>query len=285
MKNITISICKIDQIDQVMRYIHENWKADHILSKHKELMDYQHYDRYLHRYNWVLALDGETLVGILGFIPENRYDPLSKIIHLAIWKSEILGVGMMMLKFLKSLYPDSQICAVGINDQVEKLYVALGYQTGILDHLLFDGKFEPNPDIFQPRQIIYTNKYGYGQPFRKYKYVIRNNVVFVYRIITITGLRFLRIFDIFKVGNIKITDRPFQEEGQIDFMDCFVGGIDKEPLLQIGFSDIPEGMICPTFTEPVIMSNLTIQYAHEPGNPVIMFKGHSDQDRINLIEK
>ena len=144
-----IRFCRLDERDHLMSFIHTDWRADHVLSKNAELLDWQHLDRINNRYNFVVAVNEATgrFDGILGFIPLYHYDSsLTDKVHLwlAIWKVAKervtkLTVGLDLLRFLEEELQPASIGAVGINEQVAKLYRLLGFTTGALDQFyIFD---------------------------------------------------------------------------------------------------------------------------------------------------
>jgi len=135
---VDIHLCRHDEIELLMRFVHEHWAADHVLSWHRSLMDFQH--RTPDRYNFVIARaegDGE-LLGVLGFIPTQLYDETladRNMIWLALWKvrpdAKVAGLGLMLLKFLESHQPHVAIAVAGIGNPAHAaMYQALGYQTG-----------------------------------------------------------------------------------------------------------------------------------------------------------
>ena len=69
---ISIGRCKSENIVSVMNFICENYSNGHVLSVSRELMDWQYKDG--DYYNFLLAWDDDQLMGILGYIPTERYD-------------------------------------------------------------------------------------------------------------------------------------------------------------------------------------------------------------------
>jgi hypothetical protein len=135
---VDIHLCRLDEIELVMLFVHEHWAADHVLSWHRALMDFQHLGP--DHYNFVVArrvTNGEML-GVLGFIPSQLYDEAladRNTIWLALWKirpdAGVAGLGLMLLRFLESNQTHVAMAVAGIgNAALIGMYRALGYQAG-----------------------------------------------------------------------------------------------------------------------------------------------------------
>ena len=134
---ISIRRCESDDVHPLMDFIEQHWKQGHVLAHSKRLMDWQHATA--SGYNYILAWDGDVLIGALGYIPTARFDASltgTNILWLALWKmrrdynSSLIGV--KLLYELSSLEPNIGIAVNGINDSVARLYGALGYATAEL---------------------------------------------------------------------------------------------------------------------------------------------------------
>ena len=137
-----IEICLESQISQVMSFIHDYWKKNHILSYHKDLMKWQYYNKEKKHFNFILAKDKKTkdLLGILGYIPTSQYAPgllNDKSIWLALWRVrediKISGLGLFLLSFLIDYEKPASIGAIGLNLQSTTLFTRFGYKTGFLN--------------------------------------------------------------------------------------------------------------------------------------------------------
>ena len=125
---------------KVSKFINNEWKKGHILSKSKSLFDWQ----YLNEnkiYNFIVLKNNNQIFGVLGFIPSSRYDKSlikKNIIWLALWKiSEKIktkGFGLKMLAFLQKNVAHVGIGVNGINKNHPSMYRALGYQSDNLKH-------------------------------------------------------------------------------------------------------------------------------------------------------
>jgi hypothetical protein len=160
--SVDIHLCREDEIVLVMRFLHEHWAADHVLSWHRPLLDFQHRDA--GGYNFVVArrLDGGDVLGVLGFIPTCLYDPQladRNMLWLALWKvradAGVAGLGLLLLHYLDANVPHAAIAVAGIGNPAHlAMYRALGYAVGdYRQHYLrnwrierpFLGTFGPEP--------------------------------------------------------------------------------------------------------------------------------------------
>ncbi len=142
-----LEFCKKDNISDVMKFIDTYWSKNHILSKSKELIDYQHYDNVNEQYNYVVAYNDDMQIeGLLGFIPTNKYSLVSNSsLWLSLWKT-IPGsspqLGLRLLGFLEKNVTHNLIGTLGISDEANHIYKILRYKVGIMDHY-----YIANPNI------------------------------------------------------------------------------------------------------------------------------------------
>ena len=139
-----IRFCKRNEIELLQKFIREDWKDDHILAHNKQLLDFQHLDVVIDRYNFVVGYNRTSGIfdAVLGFIPLSHFDSdLYQYRHvwLAIWKmvkprAENPGIGMSLLEFLKEQLSPLTIGAIGINKDVSMIYRMFGYRVGVLQH-------------------------------------------------------------------------------------------------------------------------------------------------------
>ena len=138
-----IRFCKSSEYYLLINFITTYWKKDHIFTKDKQLLDWQHLDEEEERYNFVVAYNKNTeeFDAILGFIPTSQYDKDLKKHHeiwLAIWKikdsmSDKVS-GIQLLFYMNSKLKPSTTCAIGITESVRSIYDAFKYKRGNLMH-------------------------------------------------------------------------------------------------------------------------------------------------------
>lgn len=159
---VTIGFCRNEDIGDVMRFLHEYWANDHILSNNKALMDWQHRERDGRGYSYVLAREDDEgpILGILGFISTRHYDPVlttANVVDLAIWKVRadirIAGIGLKLHQFLMRNEPHVAAVSIGIGNHAHRaMYGALGYFSGY-----FDQRYLLNPDCHDFRLALFPN--------------------------------------------------------------------------------------------------------------------------------
>ena len=64
--------CLPNEIDEIADFIHRYWKTHHVLAVSRPLMDWQHRSDD-GSYNYIVAKQGDRLLGILGYILTHRY--------------------------------------------------------------------------------------------------------------------------------------------------------------------------------------------------------------------
>jgi len=125
-------------LQPLMEFISTYWDEQHALSTSTALMEWQYGTK--DGYNFILAWDGNNLVGVLGYIPNWRYDEelsASRIIWLALWKvrdeyqSSMLG--FKLLRKIESIYSNFGVAVNGVNLKTAGLYEALGYHVQSLN--------------------------------------------------------------------------------------------------------------------------------------------------------
>lgn len=138
-----VELCQKDAAPDLMSFIREYWQEDHVLSNHRRLLDWLYFDEAKQHYNFALArsLETDEILGILGFIPTYHYDQSLEdnfSTWLSIWKVrddvEPSGFGLQLLNFVSKYRDPISVGAVGINDEVAKIYRRLNYNVGTLNH-------------------------------------------------------------------------------------------------------------------------------------------------------
>jgi hypothetical protein len=136
---MNIYFCHEKEIDMVMDFIDKYWCSNHILSRNKILMNYQHHDEKRHRYSYIIAKDDNVIFGILGFISLDTFDSIlsnANTVWLSLWKSKYdapMSLGLALLKFLEHNVKHDILGTLGINDEAEQIYKMLRFKTGYLN--------------------------------------------------------------------------------------------------------------------------------------------------------
>jgi hypothetical protein len=134
MKNIDIiSIEKISDTNEIMNFINNEWKQNHILSSNKRFFLYEYKNR--KALNFIIHKNQSNKIdGILGFLKSSSDKNAS--IWTTMWKvSKFNGspmLGIELLNFLKKKGYKS-LMSIGINKNTEEIYEYLGFKVGSLD--------------------------------------------------------------------------------------------------------------------------------------------------------
>ena len=115
-------------ISAIMKFIDEYWNKDHIMSRDRNLFEFQH--KWGDEISFVLSEKDDEITGVLGFIP---YSSKNRDITLAIWKTnktEDTMQGINILSFLREKGDVRTISAPGINSKTIPIYKFLGLETG-----------------------------------------------------------------------------------------------------------------------------------------------------------
>ena len=130
----TISIAKIDDTDEIMKFIDNEWKKGHILGISKDYFLYEYKNK--DHLNFVISKNQANKInGILGFIKSSSDD--NATVWTTMWKvskssgSPMLGVDI--LNFLRR-QGFKTVMSLGINLKTEEIYNYLGFNVGVLDH-------------------------------------------------------------------------------------------------------------------------------------------------------
>ena len=124
-----IKFATINDVDEIMSFIHNHWKHNHILSRNKDLFLYEHQDG--NRINFVLHRnEGNKIDGILGFIKSSSK---KSDIWTVLWKTlnnkhhPMLGVELF--EFLRRSEDYKVLMSPGIDQKTINIYKYLKIYT------------------------------------------------------------------------------------------------------------------------------------------------------------
>ena len=108
----------VSDIDRIMMFINDNWKSGHILSKNRELFEYE-FLKESGEVNFLLAVDKEkeTIEGVIGFL-ETAYHQDATDIWTSIWKvkeGNMLFLGVELQRRLESKKGIRYVMGIGDN--------------------------------------------------------------------------------------------------------------------------------------------------------------------------
>lgn len=108
---------KIEEVQDVMEFIKDNWNANHILATNQEFFEYEHLIN--HNLEFIIAVkrESDSIVGILGILRASQ-DFNNLDIWAGMWKvidGEVPLLGFEMYKRAKGIYNARSISSVGDN--------------------------------------------------------------------------------------------------------------------------------------------------------------------------
>lgn len=132
--------CEKKEIQKVIEFIDTYWQKGHILTKSKELLDWQYLDEESGRYNFALAIDKNTkeIHALLGFIISSKYDRNIKnpIRWGSIWKMRedigYKGLGISVKYFLEKNVFAPYVGGIGLSYYSKTINKKLGEEVGTL---------------------------------------------------------------------------------------------------------------------------------------------------------
>ena len=140
--NFEIRLAYVEEKSEILDFIRNHWKKNHIYLQRIDLFDYLHQGK--NHLNVVIAKDIVTsaILAIHAFIPYENFDNSFKhsSIFLSIWKVRedvnIAGLGLRTIKFIENNLEIKPILiqALGYAKEVLPLYERLGYTIGKLSH-------------------------------------------------------------------------------------------------------------------------------------------------------
>ena len=321
--SVTISRCTAADIADVVRFIDEHWKPAHVLVTNRELLDWM-YRNPDGSYSIVVARQSGDVAGIIGYVATRRYDPdldAANVVWLTTWKvrddARIAALGLSLLHHVTALEPHVAIGAIGLNPATRRLYDALGYTVGELQHYAvrrapsidaatFDAVDAATADVLESLHLesphgtvpAKTARYFLARyvehPFYEYRVTVLrhgNNAVglLASRVAEHGSERALRIVDF--LGDPGVLARcggvvqTIIRQYDTAYADVYNAGIDRRAFECAGFQWIdPDGdEIVPDHFEPFEARNVRLWFAVKSGAQPVLFKGDSDQDRPNRV--
>ena len=118
--------------DNIMKFIRNHWKKNHILSRDKDLFLYEYKDKDM--INFVIAIDNKNnIYGILGFIKSSNSN---SDIWAAVWKTikhdSHPMLGIELIEYLRNSNKYNKLTCSGINPKTIAIYHYLGIYTNVL---------------------------------------------------------------------------------------------------------------------------------------------------------
>lgn len=130
-----IRLAKISDISEIMKFIEDNWKSNHILARDKSFFKYEHQNDA--GINFAISIENNKINGVLGFI---KYSNIASDIATVIWKAlkskSNPMLGIELLQFLRDQNDHNILFSLGVNKKTMGIYNYLDIHTGYLDHYI-----------------------------------------------------------------------------------------------------------------------------------------------------
>jgi len=142
--------CK-NNIDEIISFINNNWKKDHILVRNRKVFNFYYCNNQNKPQFFIAKENNNKIVGILGYITNKQFDKNIRDngAWLSIWCSKIGisgGIGIMLLNKLELSLDVDFISCLGVGSDVLPIYKRFGYQAGKISH------FKKNINSKKPRK-------------------------------------------------------------------------------------------------------------------------------------
>jgi len=130
-----IRLANIRDIDNIMKFINDNWKENHILSRDKDFFIYEHQNE--DTVNYVISLENNKINGVLGFIKySNSISDIAIVIWKALKSNTNLMLGIELLQFLRNDKRYNVVFSPGINTTTIGIYNYLEIYTNHLSQYI-----------------------------------------------------------------------------------------------------------------------------------------------------
>jgi hypothetical protein len=305
-----------NELVELLIYIKNNWKKDHIFLKNINVFNFQHNTEFDY-FNFLCCKRDGELTAILGLININRFS--NNQIWLALWHSKAALDGYLLLNFvIEKIKPDF-IGVLGLSEVAKKIYKLKGFETGFLQHYyiskpetsfkllntyLVNNKANDRYDLLQNldfeivehiccykfapiKQPQYYFERYVNNPFYHYQFLSIYNdnvlkIILIGRVICVNEHKIFHCVDC--IGDIhKILLKNSIQKFLIDYnYDIFEFLFFSSDHTKIDMFLKSNNEIIPTYFSPYIFKNIQISLAYKSINKLVRFYiGDSDQDRLN----
>jgi hypothetical protein len=137
-KNV-IAIAKLDDADEIMKFIDTEWRNGHIFGTNKSYFLYEYSNK--DQLNFIISKNNNKINGMLGFLRSSSDENAS--VWTTMWKvSKSSGspmLGICLLNYLRDQGYKS-VMSSGINQSTEEIYKYLGFSVGLLNQYFISNK-------------------------------------------------------------------------------------------------------------------------------------------------
>jgi len=137
MSSIEFRLARHQDSTRIQEFIGSHWAKNHILSRDGGLLDWQHRlpDNSM---SFILAEDGPSLIGLLGFVSHRKFDPTLSVdvAFLTTWMAleEFRGVGIGLVRYLRKCRPNVWLGNIGVAEPAQRVLGKLGMDIGVMQH-------------------------------------------------------------------------------------------------------------------------------------------------------
>jgi hypothetical protein len=150
--NNVITIAKLEDADEIMKFIDNEWKKGHILGVNKKYFLYEYANQNF--LNFVISKNNNKINGILGFLRSSS--DKNATVWTTMWKasrsSGSATLGIHLLNYLRDQGYQS-VMSNGINQNTEEIYKYFGFNVGFLKQY-----FIPNKSLKKYKIAIFPKK-------------------------------------------------------------------------------------------------------------------------------
>ena len=147
-----IRLAQLEDVDEIMRFIHMNWKENHVLARNKDFFLYEHQDK--NAINYVLSLEDNKINAVLGFIKHSdSKSDIATVIWKALQSNANSMLGIKRFSFLREHVNYNVLFSSGINAKTIGIYNYLEIYTNHLKQYVIINKDIQNFDILKVEDI------------------------------------------------------------------------------------------------------------------------------------
>jgi len=163
-----ITNCIASDVPQLMSFIDQYWRNNHILSQERSVLDWYYGTE--EGCNFLLAKRDGVIFAVLGYIDSDRFYPEPPQISelwLALWKvrddAKSPGLGLRMILELKKRFSQRSISVLGLSETAGKIYSLLRYQVQTLDQLFIYNQHLESYQLMQGQPPAFVSSPFSGQ--------------------------------------------------------------------------------------------------------------------------
>ena len=165
-KKLVITTLNYSLLSKFRVFISKYWQKNHIFSKKNKVINFYYYSKIKRKFNFLVAILDNKLIGVQGFIPLKFFDKNigHNDIFLAFWrviKTDLIGIGYLLHKKILSYTNPNFIGVIGINSELIDFHKWRGFTVKEMIHYVFVSPYKKNFKILQykkNKKIIETKK-------------------------------------------------------------------------------------------------------------------------------